>query len=208
MISAVTSDRPQQQPDIHRDYLFRFAMRRVANPDLADDLVQETLLAAWQTEQRSGSAETGRTGYSGSSTYRVWLTGILKHKMMDAFREKSRFVPFVLSGEDREEDSPGATLCRDDLDDQAANDPQHACELAELLAQVGEAMAKLPVGVAEVFMAKEIEGETTASIAQRSGLSEENIWVRVHRARKALQGHLTACGAIERFGNQQVRWAA
>ena len=93
-----------EHPGLHRDYLFRFAMRRVGNPELADDLVQETMLAALQ----SRAAQTPENAaFGGRSTYRVWLAGILKHKMMDALREKHKFVPLTLTltnddGEDSE----------------------------------------------------------------------------------------------------------
>ena len=46
-------------------------------------------------------------------------------------------------------------------------------------------------------MAREIEGESTASITVRLGVTEQNIWVRVHRARKALQNRLLAVGAVD-----------
>ena len=194
-------------PGLHRDYLFRFAMRRVGNPELADDLVQETMLAALQ----SRAAQTPENAaFGGRSTYRVWLAGILKHKMMDALREKQKFVPLTLTltnddGEDSEY-SPALMELQAHRSDQ--NDPQQSYELTQLLAQIHEAMQQLPTGVAEVFMAREIEGESTDSISARSGLSEANIWVRVHRARKALQAHLAACGAAQLRAGHAVRWAA
>jgi RNA polymerase sigma-70 factor, ECF subfamily len=190
---------PCQHPGMHRDYLFRFAMRRVGEADLADDLVQETMLAALAQKN---------AGFAGRSTYRVWLAGILKHKMMDALRERSKFVPLMVTDEDGEESqfSPGLMLMQ--ANGAPANDPQHACELSELLAQVQDALASLPAGVAEVFMAREVEGETTESIAARSGLTPANIWVRVHRARKALQAHLAGAGAVQTREGYAVRWAA
>ena len=197
------------QPGLHRDYLFRFAMRRVGNRELADDLVQETLLAALQSSAKStAKPDAAKATFHGRSTYRVWLAGILKHKMMDAMRERSRYVAFPTSEHDGEDIEIDPSLLKSDNEDAAMNDPRHACELSELLTHVSEGLEKLPKGVAEVFVAREIEGESTASIAARAGLSEANIWVRVHRARKALQGHLAACGAIEGMNDQHIRWAA
>lgn len=199
--------KPQQpdHPGMHRDYLFRFAVRRVGNPELADDLVQETMLAALQSKAALAN-ETA--GFGGRSTYRVWLVGILKHKMMDALREKHKFVPLMVTDDNGEDSefSPAMIALQANISDK--NDPQQSYELSELLTQIHEAMARLPAGVAEVFMAREIEGESTESIAARSGLSEANIWVRVHRARKALQAHLASCGAVQLRAGQAVRWAA
>ena len=205
--TADVSAQPDQpdHPGIHREYLFRFAMRRVGNAELADDLVQETMLAALQSKAALGN-QTAEFG--GRSTYRVWLAGILKHKMMDALREKHKFVPLTVADDDGEEREFSPALTALQANNANPNDPQQSCELAQLLAQIQEAMATLPAGVAEVFMAREIEGESTESIAARSGLSAENIWVRVHRARKALQAHLAACGAVQLRAGHAARWAA
>lgn len=177
----------------HRDYLFKFAMKKVGDADLADDLVQDTLLAAIQSVD-------SKSAFGGRSLFRGWLTGILKHKIMDAYRDRYRFVSLTLEGDDGEpmeptEDHP--MLRERDAAGQAACDPQRAAELSQLLDHVNEAVAALPAGVAEVFMAREIEGESTASITERLGVTEQNIWVRVHRARKALQSRLLAVGAVD-----------
>ncbi len=208
---SAKSDQPDQpnqpnHPGMHREYLFRFAMRRVGNPELADDLVQETMLAALQSKTSLGN-QTAE--FAGRSTYRVWLAGILKHKMMDALREKHKFVPLTLTRteDDGEESEFSPALMTLQANSANLNDPQQSCELAQLLAQIQAAMATLPAGVAEVFMAREIEGESTESIAARSGLSAENIWVRVHRARKTLQAKLVSCGAVQMGAGGAARWA-
>ena len=65
--------------DQHRGYLLRVARLQLRDEALAEDVVQETLLAAL-----AGS------GFSGKSSLRTWLTGILKHKIVDAIRKKQR----------------------------------------------------------------------------------------------------------------------
>lgn len=205
--SSVVAFASASDPAQHRDYLYRFAMRRVGDPALADDLVQETFLAALQSRKSAEAEAANATTYSGRSTYRVWLAGILKHKLADALRDRCRYVAITAEDPEREHDEMNAAMVASGAGDLSYN-PQHACERSELLAQINAALVTLPIGVAEVFMAREVEGETTASIAARSGLSEANIWVRVHRARKALQSHLAACGAAERLAGQEFRWAA
>src|SRR5712672_2352018 len=64
----------------HRGYLLRVAVLQLRNDELAEDVVQDTLLAALQ----------GKAGFSGRSSLKTWLTGILKHKIVDAIRRKSR----------------------------------------------------------------------------------------------------------------------
>lgn len=67
---------PQRWLNEHGEYLFAFAVRHVRNADVAEDLVQETLLAAW----------AARDGFAGESAERTWLTAILKHKIVDSIR--------------------------------------------------------------------------------------------------------------------------
>jgi RNA polymerase sigma factor (sigma-70 family) len=62
--------------DRHRRYLIRIAQLQLRDADLAEDVVQETLVAALGA----------RDGFSGRSSVKTWLTGILKHKIVDAIR--------------------------------------------------------------------------------------------------------------------------
>src|SRR5690348_18114972 len=72
--------------DAHRRYLLRVARLQLRDGDLAEDVVQETLVAAL----------AGRQGFSGRSSVKTWLTGILKHKIVDAIRQRQR-EPIVLA---------------------------------------------------------------------------------------------------------------
>jgi RNA polymerase sigma-70 factor (ECF subfamily) len=177
-----------QEAASHRNYLYRFAMKKVGDADLADDLVQETLLAALQSASKSSSFE-------GRSTYRVWLTGILKHKIMDAWRERGRTVSLARDDEDGETDALEAALQNHaDFATTQRFDPHAEFAWRQFAHHVQAATDTLPPGTAEVFVAREIEGESTESLCQRLGLTEQNVWVRVHRARKALKQALTAQG--------------
>src|SRR5215471_20639587 len=77
--------------NVHRGYLFRVAKLQLRDSDLAEDVVQETLLAAL----------TG--GFTGKSSLKTWLTGILKHKIVDAIRRKQK-EPLAASSLDEEAD--------------------------------------------------------------------------------------------------------
>jgi len=59
------------------------ALLRVRNPTTAEDLVQETLLAAWRAKD----------SFAGQSAERTWLIAILKNKLIDHFRRTSRETP-------------------------------------------------------------------------------------------------------------------
>src|SRR5262245_29704967 len=81
----VTTNDPSRWVDEHGDILYRYARERVRKPDVAQDLVQETFLAAVRTQQR----------FRGGSTVRSWLCGILKHKICDYYRKLGRETSFT-----------------------------------------------------------------------------------------------------------------
>src|SRR5687768_2961411 len=70
----------RSQIEVQRAYLLRYASLQLRNPEAAEDAVQETLLAAL----------AGEAGFRGQSNLRTWLTGILKHKIIDAIRKATR----------------------------------------------------------------------------------------------------------------------
>ena len=74
MMDTPRSD-PQRWVDAYGDFLYRFALVRVRDRDIAEELVQDTLLASLQAQER----------FTGQSSERTWMVGILKHKMIDYF---------------------------------------------------------------------------------------------------------------------------
>ena len=69
---------PETWVDQYGDYLYRFALSRIKDPGLAEELVQETFLAALNSQKN----------FKGRSSARTWLIAILKHKIVDQFRKK------------------------------------------------------------------------------------------------------------------------
>ena len=74
------------ETESHRRYLMRVAQLQLRDHDLAQDVVQDTLVAAL----------SGAEGFDGRSSLKTWLTGILKHKIVDAIRRKQK-APVPLS---------------------------------------------------------------------------------------------------------------
>ena len=66
--------------DAHADYLFNFAIGQVRDAYTAEDLVQDTFLAAVKAQNSFG----------GKSSARTWLVGILRHKIYDHLRKTCR----------------------------------------------------------------------------------------------------------------------
>ncbi len=79
--------------EVQRGYLLRVARLQLRDTALAEDVVQDTLLAALKAQ----------SGFTGKSSVKTWLTGILKHKIVDAIRRKQR-EPVAASALDEEAD--------------------------------------------------------------------------------------------------------
>src|SRR3982751_3865936 len=141
-----------QELERHRSYLLRVAHLQLRDRDSAEDVVQETLLAAL-----SGS------GFSGKSSLRTWLTGILKHKIVDAIRRKQRDAApaamFAPSGEEIDVEDVDALFREDGTWDSPParwGNPEAALQHREFFDILDLCLEKLPAGTARVFMMREV----------------------------------------------------
>ena len=162
----------------HRSAMLRFARRKIRDEDLAEDAVQDALVAALSS----------RESFQGRSALRTWLIGILNHKIQDVFRRESRYVrQSAGAGQGEEgaaEESPAevfAAVAATELSD-PANEVGQRRMRAELVREIDA----LPETLREVFVLQVIEGLPTAEVCRRLGITEANCWVRLHRARKRL----------------------
>jgi RNA polymerase sigma-70 factor, ECF subfamily len=154
----------------HRDYLVRFARRKLHDPALAEDAVQDVFEAVL----------SGRATFAGRSALRSWLTAILKNKIIDTIRQRARFDSFD-SGEGDEDNSPEAQAAACD-----SAGPEEIAIHRELLAHTLGRIAKLPKGLRDVMQFRVLQDESSVKVCRRLGISEASLFVRLHRARKQL----------------------
>lgn len=159
----------------------RVAQLQLRDADLAEDVVQETLLAAL----------AARDGFSGRSSVKTWLTGILKHKIVDAIRQKQR-QPVVLAARDDETDlDEFDPLFKDNGAWEAPpadwGDPENALSRREFLGVVDLCLERLPPNTARVFMMREVLELETEEICKELTITANNLWVILYRARMALR---------------------
>ena len=165
-----------------REALFRYAILRVRNPQTAEDLVQESFLGALRNF----------SGFSGQSSMKTWLVGILKHKIIDHFRQVGRErivtpdgllenIPAGRFSTTTHQPFPVAGL---------GSSPFREYEQKEFRLEVGKCLEALSPKMAEVFSLWEFEGKDAGAICQIMNLTESNLWVILHRARRALRGCL------------------
>lgn len=175
------------QINAHRDYLLRVARLQLRDADLAEDVVQETLVAAL-----SGS------GFSGKSSLRTWLTGILKHKVTDYHRRQARTpVGFGdLAAADRDDEFDAAAEGYFTADGEwiappsSWPGPEQSYEAARFWETFESCLALLPRDLGRAFYLREIEGRSTDEICAELGVTPNNCFVMLYRARMKLRESL------------------
>jgi RNA polymerase sigma-70 factor (ECF subfamily) len=166
--------------ETHRKYLLRYAQFHLHDAALAEDAVQDTLMAALAQRER----------FEGRSQLRTWLTGILKHKIIDLTRSRGRGLPentFVL-GEDEASDH-GSFNAKGKWVDPPADwgMPDAALESSQFWAVYQECCQRMSRRDALVFSMREVMGLSSEEICKKIEISTSNLHVILFRARLSLR---------------------
>lgn len=168
--------------ETHGDYLFNFAIGQVRDTNIAEDLVQETFLAALKSQ----------SNFSGRSSERTWLVSILRHKIYDHLRKTCRERAVRVDPAPASDDEAAFEDSMAWIHQIAAEStsPSRRIELAEFREHLEHAMGKLPPRIAQVFQLYSVEERPNQEVCKRLNISESNLWVMLHRARKQLRNEL------------------
>jgi RNA polymerase sigma-70 factor, ECF subfamily len=165
----------------HRSYLLRIAQLQLRNRDSAEDVVQDTLLAAL----------AGRDSFTGKSSIKTWLTGILKHKIVDAIRRKQRdpVLESALPHEIDLEDFDGLFKRNGAWDTAPADwgDPQAALNRQQFFDILEFCLEKLPPNTSRIFIMREVMELESEEICKELRITANNLWVILYRARMTLR---------------------
>lgn len=163
----------------HRSYLLKVARLELNDDALAEDAVQETLLAALQ----------GQSRFDGRASLKTWLTSILRHKVVDTIRSRSRHVAI---GE-HEFSSDDVDADFDEREHWGPSGPQDwrtpelAFANAELQRVLESCLRKLAPGCRRAFAMREVHGMDTAEICDALTVTENNLGVLLYRARMSMR---------------------
>jgi len=171
--------------DAHGDVLYRYALARVGRREAAEDLVQETFMAALKSADR----------FRGESSARTWLIGILRHKYLDWRKRQAR------------QPTESAKADNDELIDQWFDergwwrtppqawtvDPDSLVDKEEFWEVFRQCLDGIPDRVGQVFSMRVIEETSSEEVCKALKISSTNLWVMLHRARarlrKCLESH-------------------
>lgn len=180
----------------HRPYLMRYALAQLRDGRLAEEAVQEALVAALESI----------ASFNGKSTLRTWLTSILRFKVIDLQRRAVADRAHVAL--DQEQEAGGDALL-DDLFDasghwreapQAWSNPEASLEQRRFWEAFERCLERLPKAGGRVFFQREVLGEDTDAICKAEGITASNCWVILHRARLMLR----ACLEKTWFGREAL----
>ncbi|TAL70459.1 MAG: sigma-70 family RNA polymerase sigma factor [Bacteroidetes bacterium] len=167
------------------DELFSWAIYKTSDRETAEDLVQETFMAAYQSYD----------SFIGNSSPKTWLISILNNKINDYHRKRFRstykieshflkendnnFYDYFFDDDDKwkDERKPGVWSNSDEilLDDTEFNDVLHKC------------IEKLPPNCFSVIQLKYINEQEGKDICKELGISPSNYWQILHRAKLQLR---------------------
>jgi RNA polymerase sigma-70 factor (TIGR02943 family) len=167
--------------DDHGECIYRYALVRVRKPEVAEDLVQETFLAAVRGYEKFG----------GRSSERSWLAGILKNKIVDYFRKlrwETSFTDMEFLSDEFSEKFVSVGLWNHDLGPHEWKpEPDEVMNRVEFWQTMRDCLSKLPQKVREVFTMREIDDVPSKEICASLSISDSNRRVMLHRVRMALR---------------------
>lgn len=184
---------PEHWLELYGNYLFQYAYARVSEQTAAEDLVQETFLGALKT----------KNNFKHQSSEKTWLTGILKFKIIDYFRKRGRELSLMDSGSFSEN--------MEEMFDKKGNwkekplewnlTAQELFENKEFRHIIDTCVMGLNGNTANVFILRELDGESTEKICETLEISQSNCWVILHRARQMMK----KCLDLKWFGKKDIK---
>ncbi len=151
----------------HRSYLVRFAQRRLRDPLMAEDAVHDVFEAVL----------SGRAVFAGRAALRSWLTAVLKNKIVDTVRRSAGTDSLDQALED------GGDAFQIECPQPR---PDEIAEQHQLLMLALRRIEALPPTLRDVMRLRVLEEQSTDYVCRELGISEDNLFVRLHRARKQL----------------------
>lgn len=173
---------PTRWVDQYGNYLYNFALGRLRNHQNSENVVQETFLAALSAAKN----------FSGKSSERTWLIGILKHKIVDHMRKCYRERPVTdLITQEGEVGAPNHFFDNKGNHKKKPSgwlpDPKELLEKKEFWEVFKNCQHKLPQTANDAFTLKEVEKISSSEICEILNITKSNFWVLLHRARLQLR---------------------
>ena len=161
----------------YADYLYNYTIYRVNDHEKAEDIVQDTFLAALQAQNN----------YKGDASERTWLIAILKRKIIDFYRKSNskKGKAEVRMNYVNTDEQEGKWL-EERVAGSAATHSDFALDNTDLGRTLDDCMDELPLKAATVFKMKTLQNMESETICNELDITTSNLWVIIHRARVQL----------------------
>lgn len=174
----------------HNQRLYRAALAIVRDESEAEDVMQDAYVRAYAHLRQ----------FAGKAKFSTWLTRIAVHEALARVRNRNRYSDL----------KPHFETSEDPMEQLASerSTPEEQVQTNELGDLLEEAIELLPPVFRSVFMLRAVEEMSTTEVAECLDLSEENVKVRLHRARALLKEHISQkleTGAKQAFQFHAVR---
>jgi RNA polymerase sigma-70 factor (ECF subfamily) len=179
-----------RQLEAMRPQLVRFAQLQLRNEALAEDAVQDALIAVLEKPERFG----------GQSSLRTYVTGILKFKIIDNLRAATRERQIECADDQSEDEVIDSLFVADGHTREAPlqwGNPDGTLEQKDFFRVLEVCLEKLPAQNARLFMMREWLELETDEICKELAITPANVWVILYRARVRLR----ECLDLNWFGN-------
>lgn len=160
------------------DDLYSWAFYKTSNKEVAEDLTQETFIAAFSNIDK----------FQEKSEPKTWLFSILKNKIIDFYRKKAK--GFSVSYDEYFQPMKQS----DDLFNEnerwnEASDitSQHWLDNPEFTSILSKCKDKLPENWQLIIQAKFVLNKESALICQEIGITPSNYWQIMHRSKLLLK---------------------
>ena len=167
---------PETWVDRYSDYLYNYTIVRLNDHEVAQDIISDTFLAGLKSKDN----------FKGEATERTWLISILKRKIIDHYRKiNSNKGKAEVRINYNDTDNEGDWL-EEQVEDFSEMNAQESMENEELGLAILGCLESINEKQAEIFKLKTIDGVDTETICNEYNITPSNLWVIIHRARKAL----------------------
>jgi RNA polymerase sigma-70 factor (ECF subfamily) len=182
------------QLEAMRPQLLRFALIQLRNKPLAEDAVQDALVAVLEKP----------ASFQGKSSLRTYVTGILKYKIIDALRASQREQTLQSDDQQSDADMIDALFLAGGHTAEMPRkwgDPDDTLAQKDFFRVLETCMENLPPQTARIFMMREWLELETDEICQALAVTPSNVWVVLYRARLRLR----ECLDLNWFGDRAAR---
>ena len=164
----------------HNQRLYHVARAILRNDGEAEEVMQDAYVRAYEHLDQ----------FAGRAKFSTWLTRIAVHEALARQHRGNRYQELESMAEQEGDPMDRVASLAPNPEQQTANS-----EIGRLLE---EAIEKLPDAYRTILMLRDVEEMSTADAAEVLEITEENVKVRLHRARALLRKSLFARAGVEK----------